>query len=70
MSLDQSPDSPLFGIGYAIAAYVVIFAALFGYLAFLHLAQRRALGRLLRIERQLAERVEAERVARSQPPRA
>lgn len=42
-----------YGLGYAIAAYVLIFAAVFGYLAWIHLAQRRLARRLQSMERRL-----------------
>ena len=51
------PDSPLFGASYAIAAYVVIFATLFGYLGAMHVAQRRLRRRIERLEAQI-ERIQ------------
>ena len=50
MTFDAPPESPLFGLGYAIAAYVVIFAALFGYIGVLHWSQRRLRHRLEALE--------------------
>lgn len=49
----MTPDDPTFGTGWALAAYVVIFAAFFGYLARLHVAQRRLRRRLEDLERRL-----------------
>ena len=56
MNFDAPPESPLFGLGYAIAAYVVIFAALFGYLGVLHWSQRRLRLRLEALEARLGSR--------------
>ena len=50
MNLDAPPESPMFGLGYAIAAYVVIFVALFGYIGVLHWSQRRLRMRLEALE--------------------
>jgi hypothetical protein len=50
---DAPPESPQFGLGYALAAYVVIFAALFGYLALLHWSARRMALRLGALEERL-----------------
>ena len=49
-------DDPRFGTGYAIAAYVVIFVALFGYVGWLHLSHARLRRRLDALSRALAER--------------
>ena len=46
-----APDSR-FGLGYAIAAYVVIFVGFFGYVLWLHASQRRLRRRLETLERQ------------------
>ena len=55
MNMETAADSPLFGLAYAVTAYVVIFTALFGYLALLHVAQRRLRKRLERLERQVGK---------------
>lgn len=47
-----------FGWGYALAAYVVIFTAFFGYLAYLHVSHRRLRRRLDELQRQLRKRGE------------
>ena len=44
---------PLFGLPYARAAYLVIFAAFFGYCAWLQLGQRSLERRLEEAERRL-----------------
>jgi CcmD family protein len=49
--LSIDPDDARFGEGYAIAAYVVIFVGLFGYLFTLHAAERKLRARLERLER-------------------
>ena len=56
MNLDAPPDSPLFGLGYAIAAYVVIFVALFGYIGVLHWSHRRLRIRLDALEARLGSK--------------
>ena len=50
MNFDAPPESPMFGLGYAIAAYVVIFTVLFGYIGVLHWSQRRLRLRLEALE--------------------
>jgi len=47
-----------FGWGYALAAYVVIFAAFFGYLGYLHLSHRQLRRRLEELQRELRGRGE------------
>ena len=42
-----------FGWGYALAAYAVIFVGFFGYLGWLHLAQRRLVRRLDELDRRV-----------------
>ena len=46
MLLSSDPNDARFGIGYAVAAYVVIFVVFFGYLGYLHVQQRRVRARL------------------------
>jgi CcmD family protein len=53
MTLALLQTDPLFGLPFARAAYVVIFGALFGYVAWLHVAQRRLRQRLESAERRL-----------------
>lgn len=50
---DAPPESPLFGLGYAVAAHVVIFAVLFGYLGLLHWSARRMARRLAALEERM-----------------
>jgi hypothetical protein len=45
-----------YGFNFALVAYVVLFAAFFGYLAWLHVAQRRIARRLDSLERDVAAR--------------
>ena len=44
--MDVSSDDARFGLGYALAAYAVIFVAFFAYLAWLHVSHRRLRRRL------------------------
>ena len=56
MTFDAPPESPMFGLGYAIAAYVVIFGVLFAYIGLLHWSQRRLRLRLEALETRLGSR--------------
>jgi hypothetical protein len=47
-----------FGWGYALAAYIVIFASFFGYVGYLHVSHRRLRRRLEELQRQLRQRGE------------
>ena len=51
--LSTDTSDPRWGIGYAIAAYVVIFATLFGYLGYLHASHRRLRKRIESLEREM-----------------
>ncbi len=53
MSLALLSSDPMFGLPYARASYLVIFGALFGYGAWLHLSQRVLRRRLEEAERRL-----------------
>ena len=48
--LQAAGDDPRYGIGYAVAAYVVIFVAFFGYVGFLHVSHARLRRRLASLE--------------------
>ena len=52
--MSAAPDDR-YGLGYALAAYVLIFAVVFGYLAWIHVASRRLGRRLDALERELAQ---------------
>ena len=54
---------PMFGLPYARAAYLVIFGALFGYVAFLHLAHRSLTARLDELEKGLSSATDERRPA-------
>jgi CcmD family protein len=54
MMTGLASDSPMFGLRYAVAAYVLIFAATFGYVAWLHVVHARLRRRLERLEREAA----------------
>jgi hypothetical protein len=46
-------DDPRFGLGYAIAAYIVLIVAFFGYAAWIHLRCARLQARLDDVQRRL-----------------
>jgi hypothetical protein len=53
MTLALLTTDPMFGLPYAQASYLVIFGALFGYVAWLHLGHRSLRRRLDEAERRL-----------------
>lgn len=54
MSSALLTTDPLFGLPYAQAAYLVIFGALFGYVAWLHVGHRALRRRLEEAENRLS----------------
>ena len=54
--MGHSADSPMFGIEYAVAAYVVIFTTIFVYVAWLHVGHRRLARRIAKLESELGAR--------------
>jgi CcmD family protein len=54
--MGHSADSPMFGVEYAVAAYVVIFTTIFVYVAWLHVSHRRLARRIAQLESELAAR--------------
>ncbi len=53
MSMQGSADDPRYGLGYALAAYIVFLGGFFAYLAWVHLRCARLQRRLETLERQV-----------------